>query len=174
MCAVIFKRRKKERPRIFVGTIAAVPEGSLIQDIGHVLSSSLFASEQDDRRIEQLVSSYLPLPPASSMPDRKSTDLALDVFVTRWNTGGGFHGDIPLFWRPRIDARARLTNLNSQKTVHTFREQSKATWGESVSRWLSLKHQFSFDNKLFGKDEMEILLNRAMIDLLTQVAKFLR
>lgn len=76
----------------------------------------------------------------------------------------------PMFWRPKIVLRARLSKLETAKVLKTYSVTEKATWREYLTRAASFRSVFRIGD-IFEETEMKSLLERASARLLQDVIR---
>ena len=158
---VFGKLFKKEKPRVYLGTLAVLPRSSFkkIDELG------LFHNENLDRSLHDNLKEIFSLPGIESNEEPRPTDLALDVFISNYQSGGELSvslGEIafPFYWRPKVEVRTRLYEIKSRNIKSIFSVTEKLPWLRFFSRMLSLRAAFSF-KPFFDKHDMEILLYKA-------------
>ena len=169
---MFFRRKPKTRPRVFLGNIAVVPR----RDIKRVIEGLLEPDEDgQDQYLNGALREIFALPQAASADPLLDTDLGIDLFIPGYHTGQadcldlGIWG-VALLWRPKIQLQARLYQLRDRKTVRMFAVTERASLREYVARALSRIVTIT-DGPLFGRGDMEILLNRASLRLLEKIVK---
>ncbi len=162
---------KKEKLRVYLNSLTVVPrEGFKTMDEWWLLGREDF-----DSVLRQKLLEIFSLPHVSSIDDPRDTDLAIDVVVPDYRVG--FEGEIiawgfliPLMWRPRVEIRSRLFNIQTGKTLQVFSAVQKIPWRDFFSRAFSLRGLFRI-TPLFTPDELEYLLLLASESLLRQMRK---
>ena len=109
------------------------------------------------------------LPPVQTNDSPFTNDLVLDVFITKFQSGGLWafsFGDttFPFLWRPKITVVSRLYYLKDRKVKANFEVTEKMKWQSFVGRI------FSFKPMLEQKD-IEVLLYLACQKLLLKIQK---
>ena len=163
---------KREKPRVFLGTLAVVPRKDMKR---YVDQWGMFRKERFDDDLRTTLEGIFALPPASEVTAPNSTDLGLDVLVPSFQSGDYLDlwlGDmgLPIFWRPKVTVVCRLYYLKSQETKRTFSVTQKMPWGEFVSRQLTLRAIFRF-RPTFDTEDMKRLLYGACHSLLNKLRK---
>ena len=161
--------RDQITPRVFLGTLAIVPR----TDLKKVDEWGMFHSEDLGSQLRNSLSEIFTLPLAKDVREPKSTDLALDVIIPSYQAGSALSvdlGDIgfPLFWRPKLEVRARLYGLQSKKTTRVFAVTEKLGWSSYISRLFTWHAIFRF-RPMFDKADMEYLLYQACGKLLQEI-----
>ena len=160
---------KKEKPRVFLGSLSVVPRTS----IKKIDKWAFYKEENIDSELRKILEEIFSLPPVSEAIDPLKTDLVLDIVIPKYQLGFGGIADIgliefPLFWRPKVQVKARLYNLQSKKTKHVFSSTTV------ISGWKFFNGVFSFRN-LFGfhpaftKTDMNYLLYNTCSNILQQI-----
>lgn len=99
-------------------------------------STDMYALPKDDDYEQRVRSSFeevVSLPKISERSDPKRSDLGLEIIVVGLRGGmlasleaGEFF--FPIFWRPRVHIKVRLSNLESGATVDSFSGVEKMPW----------------------------------------------
>jgi hypothetical protein len=164
----VFKSRRK--PRVFLGVVGVLPQ----DHITAFFEGSRWRSEKTlDENLYSSLLQIFKLPLAAEIENPDATDLSLDVAIQSYRRGELIDvylndGGVPVFWRPAIRLRARLTNLSSGKVLETYSVSEKATWREFLSRAVSLRAYFRLGN-FFEQRDMQRLLERASARLLQEI-----
>ncbi|MCP4487807.1 MAG: hypothetical protein GY820_10890 [Gammaproteobacteria bacterium] len=160
---------KKEKPRVYLSSLAVVPRVGFktIDEWG------FNGRENFDGALRQELTEIFDLPHVSTIADPRKTDLALDVVIPRYQ--GGANGDfnfgeigLPIFWRPKVEVRSRVFEIQSNKTLHVFSVVQKMRWLDYFSRTISLRRIFSFQ-PLFTIEDIEYLTLLACGNLLNRM-----
>lgn len=167
-----FQRKEKSRPRVFLGTLAVVPR----EDIKWVLEDMFGdpGSEIEGFLHDQLEEIFA-LPQASTADPVLESDLCIDVYIPGFHSGSAdmlqvTHWHVPLFWRPKIELRARLYRLHDRKLIKTFMVTEKPTLREFWSAALSWRSVFG-SGEAFDEKDLAYLLNRGAVRLLQKIVK---
>ena len=167
-----FWRKERTRPRVFLGTLAVVPREDakwvledMFGDPGSEIEGALH------RELEEIFA----LAPASSADPVLKTDLCVDVYIPGYHTGMAEAFElpgwtIPLFWRPKVELKARLYRLHDRKLVRTFSVKERPTYRECFAAAFSWHAVFGFGPAV-DDGGMANLLNRASLRLLRKIAK---
>ena len=163
---------KKEKPRIFLGTLAVAPRADIKR---HLDQWGMFKNEDLDSSLRQNLKEIFSLPSASEVGEPKSNDLVLDVVVPKFQSGDAWDlslGDfgIPLMWRPKVTVSSRLYYLKSEKTKATFSVTEKMKFGQYISRLFTWRAFLRF-RPVFDSKDMEYLLYQACHKLLLKMQK---
>ena len=115
------------------------------------------------------------LPPASTVESPLKTDLGLDVVITKYQLGDAWIVsmpalEIPIFWRPKIEIRARLFLLRSEMTFKIFTITESLPWKSYLSRVCSYR-TITRIRPIFDIDDLRILLNRSSTRLLERLIR---
>ena len=129
---------KKEKPRVFLGTLAVAPRADIKR---HLDQWGMFKSEDLDSSLRKHLKEIFSLPPANEVGEPESNDLVLDIVVPKFQSGDAWDfslGDfgIPLMWRPKITVSSRLYYLKSEKTKATFSVTEKMKFGQYLRETL--------------------------------------
>jgi hypothetical protein len=169
---VFNKILKKEKPRIFLGTLAVVPRADIKR---HLDQWGMVKNEDLDSSLRQNLKEIFSLPPANEVHEPKSNDLVLYVVVPEFQSGDAWDlslGDfgIPLMWRPKVTVSSRLYYLKSEKTKATFSVAEKIKLGQYISRLFTWRAFLHF-RPIFDPKDMEYLLYQACHKLLLKMQK---
>jgi uncharacterized membrane protein len=169
---VLNKLLKKEKPRVFLGTLAVAPRADIKR---HLDQWGMFNNEDLDSSLRQNLKEIFSLPSANEVSEPKGNDLVLDVVVPKFQSGDAWDlslGDfgIPLMWRPEVTVNSRLYYLKSEKTKATFSVTEKMKLGQYVNRLFTWRAFFRF-RPVFGSKDMEYLLYQACHKLLLKMQK---
>jgi hypothetical protein len=168
--------RKREKPRVFLGTIVVVPRAGMKPRLDEW---GMFQREELETPLQATLQQIFSLPPASEVRDLLPTDLGLDVFVPSFQSGAFWSaslGDIgiPIFgvllWRPKVTVTCRLYSLQTRATKATFSVTKKMPWREYASRLLTLR-AFLRLRPIFSADDLNHLLNLACHSILNKLTK---
>jgi hypothetical protein len=168
--------RKREKPRVFLGTIVVVPRAGMKPRLDQW---GMFQQEELETPLHATLQQLFSLPPASAVRDPLPTDLGLDVFVPSFQAGDFLSvslGDlgIPIFWvfmwRPKVTVTCRLYSLQTRETKVTYSVTKKMPWREYVSRLLTLRAFFRF-RPIFSADDLNHLLCLACHSLLNKLTR---
>jgi len=169
---VLSKLFKKEKPRVYLDKLIVVPRSELrkIDEWG------LFENEDLEEGLRNRLNDLFCLPHISSREEVRKNDLGLEVALVELQGGefdavsiGGI-GGFPIFWRPKVKIVSRLYNIDTGKTVTTFRTTEKMSWGKYVSKIFTINGFFRY-KALFGVKDVEPLLFVACEKLLIYRAK---
>ncbi|NJA05171.1 hypothetical protein HC024_05415 [Methylococcaceae bacterium WWC4] len=162
---------KGEKPRVYLGAmlVASSEEWESLDGWG------IFQSMNLGDGLRKYLYSAVNLPPIDSREDLRESDLGLELVVVNYRGGefGAFQTTelfIPIFWRPKVELKARLYNLATGKTVHIASSKKNTPWGQFVSRIFSFNRMFRF-KPLFDEEDMEVLLCLAAIETLAKLTK---
>lgn len=163
---------KRERPRIYLRTLAVAPRSDFKR---HIELWDLFQVEDMGTDLHQSLKEIFSLSPAQDVQNPNSNDLGLDVIIPKFQTGGIFEVDLgniwfPIIWRPKVTVSSRLIYLKSDKTKATFSVTKKMPWRQYLGRIFSWRAFFSFRPAFDGED-MEYLLYQACHKLLLKMKK---
>lgn len=163
---------KREKPRVFLGTLAVVSRTDIKR---HIDQWGMLYDSNLDTPLQATLQEIFALPSASEVTLPTSTDLALDVLIPKfqsgdyWDVSMGEIG-IPIFWRPRITVVARLYYLKSKNTKRTFTVTQKMPWGEFMGRLFTWRAVFRL-RPTFDAEDMNRLLYFACHSLLAKLRK---
>ena len=167
-----FRRTEGKKPRVFLGTLAVVPR----EDTKWVLEDMLGdPGSEIEGALHGELEEIFALAPASSADPVLKTDLCIDVYIPGYHTGMAESFELPgwtilLFWRPKIELKARLYRLHDRKLVRTFTVRERPTYRECFAAAFSLRAIFGIGPAV-DRGSMEALLNRASLRLLRKIAK---
>ncbi len=163
--------KKKEKPKLFLGAIAVVPRNEFMK----VDEWGILKGESLEDSIKVKLENLFSLPHISEKENVNDQDLALEIIVSKLQ-GGEFTSfqtppiDIPIFWRPKVQIKARLFYINSKKTKSTFNVLKKMSWGQYLHRVFSLRGIIRI-KPLFEPVDLEPLLYSACEQLINKLAK---
>ncbi|WP_152976347.1 hypothetical protein [Methyloglobulus morosus] len=157
---------KKTKPRVFLGELAVVPRTDIKR---HLEGLDWFGSVDIDMALRNSLTEAFSLPSIDNIDSPLTTDLVIDVFIIKFQSGGIWDislGEIsfPLFWRPKITLTSRLYYLKTSKIKATFKITEKMNVRDYICR------AFSFRPMLDQKD-IESLLYQACCKLLLEIQK---
>jgi len=166
---VVTRFFKKEKPRVFLGTLAVVPR----TDFKKVDEWGIFKSEDFDSHLRDRLMEVFSLPPYKDAENPKSSDLVLDVIIPNYQSGDyldvdlGFFG-VPLFWRPKVEIKSRLYYLTTNKTKKVFTVTEKLRWGSYIGKLFTWRAFFRF-RPIFDSKDMDYLFLNACQKLLLKM-----
>lgn len=162
---------KREKPRVYLGAMLVASS----EEWKSLDGWDLFKSVSLEDGLRKSLHSAVNLPPIDSREERKESDLGLELVIVNYQ-GGEFSAFqttelfIPIFWRPKVELKARLYNLATGKTVHSASSKKKTPWRQFFSRVFSFNGIFRF-KPLFDVKDMEVLLCLAAIETLAKLTK---
>lgn len=122
LTTMIFEKlRRRKIGALYLGTVSIAPKSTL-----NMLEQYRVLSKFDPVEIiEQEVRGIFQLPPITEAKDPRKSDIGIDVLVSDFRLGNLYGVNLsslafPLFWRPRIEMRARLFSLSNMETVSEF------------------------------------------------------
>lgn len=165
----LFRRRK---PRVFLGAIAVADRTDLKR---HFELEGISEGQPLDSALRVALTQIFSLPPADSVEDPRSTDLVLDVWIPKYQSGEVLNVDlgdagITLLWRPKVTVSSRLSSLVTKQTRTTISVTEKMKWKQFLARVFSWRALF---RSPFVRQDMEQLLCQACVTLLTKMQKSL-
>ncbi|MDH5178086.1 MAG: hypothetical protein OEZ39_16395 [Gammaproteobacteria bacterium] len=163
---------KKEKPRIFLGTLAVAPRTDFKR---HLDQRGSLIHEDLDSSLRQNLKEIFSLPSASEAGEPGSNDLVLDVIVPKFQSGDSWSlsvddFEVPLMWRPKVTVSSRLYYLKTEKTKATFTVTEKMKIGQYISRLFTWR-AFLRVRPVFDANDMELLLYKACHKLLVKMQK---
>jgi hypothetical protein len=84
---VLSKILRKERPRVYLGTLAVAPRADIKR---HFDQWGVFKTEDLDTNLRQSLKEIFSLPLATEVSEPKSSDLVLDVVIPEFQSGAVF------------------------------------------------------------------------------------
>jgi hypothetical protein len=158
---------------VFLGAIAVADRTDLKR---HLEQEGVFEDEPLDSALRRALTEIFSLPPADSVEDPLSTDLVLDVWIPKYQSGevlDVYLGDagISLWWRPKVTVSSRLSSLLTKQTKVTFSVTERMKWKHFLARVFSWRGFFL--SQPFVRQDMEQLLCQACATLLTKMQKAL-
>lgn len=129
---------KKEKPRVYLGTLAVVPRTGIKKSFD---SWDLTGIVELDGKLKESLAEIFCIPPSTSRSDVLENDLVLDVLISEFQLGTALFSDIPfpIFWRPKVTLVSKLSNLNSGETKKVISVTEKMPWKEFFGRLLTLQ-----------------------------------
>jgi len=156
---------KKEKPRVFLGSLSVVPR----TDFKKIDEWGIFHKEDIDAEFRHSLKEIFSLPPASEVNVPLKTDLVLDVVISQFQSGDIWSIDIiPVLWRPKVEIKSRLYSLKTKKTKSVFSVTEKLKWNTFFNRILSWRCLLRF-RPVFDTKDMNCLLYRACHKLLLEM-----
>jgi len=160
---------KKEKPRVFLGNLAVVPRTSITK----VDEWGMFRSEDLDAALRESLIEIFSLPSASKVINPKSSDLVVDVVIPKYQSGNVWSIELggigfPVLWRPKVEVRSRIYELNTNDTKSVFSVVEKMKWRDFLPRLLTWRTLFRF-RPIFDKADIEYLLYQACFKLLKKM-----
>jgi hypothetical protein len=162
---------KRQKPRVFLGAIAVADRTDLKR---HLEQEIVVEDESLDSALRRTLAEIFSLPRANGVEDPLSTDLVLDIWIPKYQSGGRVDmnlGDagITLLWRPKVTVSSRLYWLANKKTKAIFSVTEKMKWRPFLARTFSWRGLFG--SPPFAPEDMEYLLCLACAKLLTKVQR---
>lgn len=162
---------RKHKPRVFLGAISVYERTDLKR---HLEQEGLGESEPLDEALHRTLTEIFSLSPAASVEDPSSTDLALDVWIPKFQSGEMVYVDlfdtsITLLWRPKVTVSSRLYFMTTRKTKATFQVTEKMQWRHFLGRVFSWRGLFGWQP--FARQDLELLLFQACARLVTKMQK---
>lgn len=164
----LFRNRK---PRVFLGAIGVADRTDLKR---HLEQEGNSANEPLDSALHRALTEIFTLQPADEVEDPQSSDLVLDVWIPKYQSGEMLHGyffdaSILLFWRPKVTVSARLSSLVTKQPKRIFSVTEKMRWKQFLGRilWAIGGAQ------PIVRQDMDHLLCQACVTLLTKIKKAL-
>ena len=168
---MLFDWFKSEKPNVYLGSLAVVSESKLTSVENLFTFNNDYLHDHMREKLEEIFT----LNSIPTIENQKKSDIGLDVvivtlrggeaFAVDWGTGG-----LPLFWRPKIKLVSRLYNLQSKRTIRTFKVSQSVTWKEFFLKLFSFKGIFRFGS-LYNHKDMELLLYQACLELIDKMRK---
>jgi len=178
---------RKDKPRIYLGTLAVVPRSDFKRHFEQIKISRIFdifgSSETEDLDAElyAALADLFALPPVSSREHAKDSDLALDVIIPKFQRGEFLPVHvghlaipfIPFLWRPKVTIAARLVHIDSGQTKAAYVLTQKLEWKAFLKRILSLEALMwgARSGPLFTTDDSRRLFYMACIRVLEKLRK---
>jgi len=170
---------RRERPRIFLGTLAVAPRGDFKRYFEYTRTHGPFdidgwrGANDLDSELRTALTELFSLPPISSRETPKESDLALDVIIPEFQAGQFLPVNagpvmIPIMWRPKVKVGGRLYVIDTGETrcTHTVSEQLK--WRDTLKRVLTPSAVF-WGHPPFTPDDTKKLFYAASIKLLETI-----
>lgn len=169
-----FGLTRKKTPNIYLGRMGVVPKESWKR----ADEKGLFRYEDFEAALERLLVETFSLQPLEKRCIVKEDDLVLDIFVSRYQGGlfdGVFSAEffVPIFWRPKVELKARLASVKTGKIVTVQVSRAKMRWRRYLSGLLSFKSMVGF-SPMFAVRDMEPLFIEAAHALLVKLKRAAR
>jgi hypothetical protein len=147
---------KKEKPRVYLGTLAVVPRTGIKKSFD---SWDLTGVVELDGKLKESLAEVFCLPPSSARIEALESDLVLDVLISEFQLGTALFSEIPfpILWRPKVTFVSKLSNLNSGKTKRILSITEKMPWAEFFSRLLTFQGLIGL-RPSFNVNDLEKLL----------------
>lgn len=162
---------RRQKPRVFLGAIAVADRTDVKR---HLEQEGDFENEPLDGALRRSLVEIFSLPPADCVDKPLATDLVLDVWIPKYQSGefvdvylGG--AGVTLFWRPRVTVASRLSSLVTKRTKATFSVTERMKWRQFLGRLFSWRGLFR--TQPFVREDMEYLLCQACLKLLARMQK---
>lgn len=162
---------RKRKPRVFLGAIGVSDRTDLKR---HLENEGNAEDEPLGSALRQSLTEIFSLPSADTVEEPQSSDLVLDIWIPKYQSGEMLHGyffdaSIVLFWRPKITVSARLSSLLTKQSKRTFLVTEKMRWKQFLGRilWAIGGAQ------PIVRQDMDRLLCQACVTLLTKIQKSL-
>jgi len=128
--------------------------------------------------VEEQLKKIFALPTPPNDDTAEETDLILDIFIADLRTGEftDLSSDdfvIPIFWRPKVDLRARVSEHLKGKTKQTFKVVEKTPIPKYLWRAISPASLFRL-RELYDEYDISELLERAALKMLKKMKTELR
>ena len=170
---------RKERPRIFLGTLAVAPRGDFKRFFEYTRTHGPFDIEgwlganDLDTELRTALTELFSLPPISSRETPRESDLALDVIIPEFQAGQFLPLDagpvmIPIMWRPKVKVGGRLYVIDTGETRWTHTVSEKLKWRDTFKRVFTLSAVF-WGRSPFTADDTKRLFYAASIRLLEKI-----
>ena len=162
---------RKKDPKIYLGSIGVIPK----PDSARADEKGLLRSEDFEAVLHCLLKEIFCLSPLRERSVEMDDDLVLDVFVANYQ-GGVFEAItsteffVPIFWRPEIELRARLTSVKTGQVIAVHVSRSKMRWRHYWSSVLTVKRLIGL-TPVFTVKDMEPLFIEAAYGLLLKLKK---
>lgn len=181
MLAGLRKLFRRQKPRVYLGTLAVVPRSDLKRHLefpGFHSAYGLLDRDDVDTDLREALRDLFALPPAAGRDPKLDSDLALDVFIPKYQRGAFLplavgSAIIPLCWRPKVTITARLYCIETGKTRASYVVNEKARWSEYIRRIPRLAALFLVNDveAVFTSQEIQRLFYQGAIRLLQKVQR---
>lgn len=163
--------RRPKIERLFLGSVGIVPrsEFASIEQLG------LAPSIDPEPTLEKEIREIFALRPLAEADDPGTNDYGIDVLVASFRTGAALGAHlasltVPVFWRPRVELKARVFSLSSGKTVATAAATSRMGYRAFARRLLKPAAILSLRPAVSAEDLVQ-LTREASFALLAQVKR---
>lgn len=169
---MFYKIFRKEKPNVYLGSLVVAPSDSWFSESD---GWGIFKSIDLEGGLRESIENMIELPRSKDIASHKDSDLALELAVVE-HKGGEFYAFsssgilLPIFWRPKVNVKARLYNIKSGKTFAVASSKKTISWGKFFNLAFSLRGLFRL-TPLFNNKDMELLLCLASIDVLQILKK---
>src|SRR5687767_144973 len=101
---------RKHKPRVFLGAISVYERTDLKR---HLEQEDFGEGEPLGGALHRALTEIFSLPSVASVENPSSNDLALDVWIPKFQSGDVLDvdlldGSVPLIWRPKVTVSSRL------------------------------------------------------------------
>ena len=173
---------RRERPRIYLGTLAVLPRSDLkrfLEQRGALLDILTGTTPQSlDDALRGALIGLFDLPTVDEREDPRSSDLAIDVFVPKYQSGEFLPATIgpvilPFMWRPKVTVAAHVYEIDTRATKAAYSITKKLSWSAYAKRLVSPTVLLPVPGSapMFGADDVKVLFYKACIQLLEKVEK---
>jgi hypothetical protein len=147
---------KKDKPRVYLGTLAIIPRAGIKKSFD---SWDLTGVVELDSRLKESLAEVFCLPPSNSRIEVLENDLVLDVLISEFQLGAALFSEIPIpiLWRPKVTLVSKLSNLNSGKTKRVLSVTERMPWAEFFSRLLTFQGLIGLRPSFDAKDLEKLL-----------------
>ena len=181
MLSWLKKLFRRERPRIFLGTLAVVPRSDFKRHFEYTRTHGPFDitgwlnAKDLDTEMRSALTGLFTLPYISDRETPRGSDLALDVVIPEFQVGQFLPLEagpviIPIMWRPKVKLGARLYVIDTGQTRSTYTVTEKFGWMEFGKRLFSLNTLLQV-HAHFTPDDTKRLFYKASIKLLERIRK---
>lgn len=137
---MFFNPFNKESSRVFLGSLIVAKRSELKKSDEWGLTKSFDLQAELKARLDEVIT----LQHVSDVEDLASTDLVLDITVVSAQSGEfdaavlqGM-GTLPIWWRPKVEVRAKLYYAISGKTKAEVCMKEKMPWKEYLAGVLTI------------------------------------
>lgn len=181
MLSWLRKLFRRERPRIYLGTLAVAPRSDFKRHFEYTRTHGPFdltgwlSAKDLDTEMRTALTGLFTLPPISDRETPRDSDLALDVVIPEFQAGQILPVEagpvfIPIMWRPKVKVGARLYVIDTGQTRSTYSVTEKFGWAEFGKRLFSLNTLLQV-HAPFTPDDTKKLFYKACIKLLERIKK---
>jgi len=169
--------RKRRTDRYYLGEITFLPEFESVMFFGISVNNNSTCSKD---LVAQKITAVFDLPKVGTNIQPRLEDFRIDIFLVRVNAGEfqWFNigdGSFPLFWRPVVELRARVSHMQSGTVRHEFISKSKGPLMQTLRHAISPgRMMMTKVDPVMSTDNMGILVEKVGAKLLQKIVRTIR